>query len=129
MTLKKINNSCEDFYIIMGKYFADRSFIKELDCQLYDNNCDWYLLYDGENLTGFFSLEERKKYFYLDNFYVFEPYRNKHFGKTLIAFLPAFIPVRCISRNEYAIKIFKDAGFKEYGKNGRYTKLEREEWS
>lgn len=123
----KIDNTSVDFYVIMGKYFADRSFIKEMDCQLYDNNCEWYLYYSDNTLCGFASIEDKGKYHWLDNFYVFEAYRNKGIGTQIIEkVLMDYSNIRLITRNENAIRIFKKFGFREYGQNGRYRKMVKE---
>ena len=61
----RTNNGCQPFYEVMGRFFADRAFIKEMDCQLYDSGFEWYLYYDGENICGFASVEKRDKYTYL----------------------------------------------------------------
>lgn len=124
----KMNNKNENFYNIMGKHFASKSFIKELDCQLYDNNCEWYMFFDEKQLLGFASLENKNNYYYLDNFYVFQECRNKGIAKEILKeILKDYTNIKLISRNEYAIKIFKKYGFKEYGKNGRYLKMEYKE--
>ena len=128
MILMKTDRTKHGFYEIMGKYFADRRFIRELDCQLYDNGAKWYLLYDGETLCGFISAEYKGKYVLLDNFYVFEESRHKGHGTALVREAVKDNPVcKCITRNEYALKIFKREGFTECGKNGRYVKLERKQ--
>lgn len=120
----KVNRQSDDFYKIMGRYFADRSFIKEMDCQLYDNGALWYLAYDGNTLCGFVSAEYKGKYVWIDNFYVFDEYRHQGYGTALIRRVLIDNPVcKCITRNEYAKRIFEKYGFVETGKNGRYSKL------
>lgn len=120
----KSNRSCDGFYETMGRYFADRSFIKEMDCQLYDDGFDWFLWYEDNKLCGFASVENRKHYNYLDNFYVFCQYRNKGIGQNIIrAVLNEYSNVKLITRNDYALKIFERLGFKETGRNGRYIKM------
>lgn len=122
----RTNNGCQPFYEVMGRFFADRAFIKEMDCQLYDSGFEWYLYYDGENICGFASVEKRDKYAYLDNFYVFEKYRHKGVGTAIIReIVKDYGTMRAITRNIYARSIFEEYGFICYGKNGRYFKMER----
>ena len=122
----KINKNNNDFYNIMGRYFADRSFIKELDCQLYDENCEWYLYQESDSIKGFASIQNKNNYFYLDNFYVFEEYRNEGIGQKIVnEIIKEYENIKLISRNEAAIHIFKKVGFVECGENGRYKKLQR----
>lgn len=120
----KIDNSHPYFYSIMGRYFADKKFIKEMDCQLYDNGFEWYLYYQGDVLFGFASIEKRKDYYYLDNFYVFEQFRNRGIGTQIVQeILKDRCYIRLISKNPCAIKIFKKNGFKEYGHHGQYKRF------
>lgn len=108
----------------MGRHFASKQFIKELDCQLYDNNFDWFLYFENKKLCGFASIEKRKGYYYLDNFYVFLDCRNKGIGKEIIKqIIEKYNNIKLISRNAIAINIFKKFGFLEYASNGRYKKL------
>jgi len=122
----KNNNQDEKFYAKMGKFFADRSIIKELDCQLYnDNNMIWYLSIN-EEIEGFISVQDRGEYNYIDNFYIIPKYRNKGIGKILLnkVMLDNTKKIRLITRNEIALKMYQNLGFKIYSQNGRYFKLE-----
>lgn len=120
----KIDNSNPKFYNIMGRYFADKRFIKEMDCQFYDDGFCWYLYYQDDVLCGFASIEPRKGYYYLDNFYVFEQFRNCGIGTQIVQeILKDRCYIRLISKNPYAIKIFEKNGFQEYGHNGQYKRF------
>ena len=119
----QIDNTHPDFYKIMGRYFADRKFIKEMDCQLYDNNCAWYLYYNNDTLCGFVSVENRGAYSLIDNLYIFSEHRANGYGNALIDAIKKDTELRLITRNEYAERIFKRHGFSVYGRNGRYRKM------
>ena len=120
----------------MGKYFSRKSFIKELDSQLYSNeNMEWYLIYENNQLIGFISIEDRKKYYYIDNFYIFEQYRQMGYGELLFKRLfenymldninnDEYKKIKLITKNIYAKSIFQKYGFTETGKNGKYIKME-----
>ena len=121
----------------MGKYFSRKDFIKELDCQLYSNeNMVWYLLYDNNVLIGFISIEDKNKFYYIDNFYIFEDYRQLGYGEILFRRIfedylleninKDYKKIKLITRNENAKKIFQKYGFKEKTKTGRYYKMETE---
>lgn len=119
------------FYYLMGKYFADRKIIKEMDCQLYnEDGMKWHIYFDKEgNICGFCSIQSNnKKGSYLDNFYVIKEYRGKGIGEQILKSIISQENenISLITRNEIAYKLFKKYGFVEYGKNGRYIKMKRE---
>ena len=136
MLIKIMTEENKDFFNIMGKYFSRKSFIKELDSQLYSNeNMEWYLIYENNQLIGFISIEDRKKYYYIDNFYIFEQYRQMGYGELLFKRLfenymldninnDEYKKIKLITKNIYAKVIFEKYGFTETGKNGKYIKME-----
>lgn len=135
MLIKIKNENDNDFFNIMGKYFSRKEIIKELDCQLYSNeNMQWYLLYEEDILVGFLSIENKNKYYYIDNFYILSNYRgigygNKLFNRVFQDYLleninNEFKTIKLITKNQYAKKIFEKYGFIEKGKNGKYIKME-----
>lgn len=130
MAIKETNGSETIFYFLMGKFFADRKIIKEMDCQIYnENNMDWFLYFNKEGeVIGFLSLEPKKDYLYLDNFYVVEKERGKGVGESLLKYCldNKSKNIKLISRNELAINLFEKYNFKKIGKNGRYYKMIRE---
>lgn len=110
----------------MGKFFADRSVIKEMDCQFYnENNMIWFVDFDKEgNVVGFASIQKKKDKSYLDNFYVIPSHRGQGIGRQLLnEIIQEFDNIHLISRNDIAINMFKKVGFIEYGQNGRYKKM------
>lgn len=125
--IKKFNGTECNFYYLMGKFFADRSIIKEMDCQIYnDKDMTWYLSFDKEgHIEGFISIQKQKKHSYIDNFYIVPQYRNQGIGERLLTEVlkDHQEKINLISRNEIAIDLFKKYGFVEYSHNGRYRKM------
>ena len=117
------------FYSIMGKFFADRSIIKEMDCQLYNNNCYWIIAFNElYDVLGFVSIEAKKSYLYIDNFYVLKEFRDKNIGNRLIKTLVHIFSedeLRLITANQQAEHIFINNGFEVYGANGKYKKMRK----
>lgn len=130
LQIKKTNEKDKSFFKEMGYYFSRKEIIKEMDCQLYSNeNMDWYLLYKEDFLVGFVSAEEKKDYFYIDNFYIIKEERGLGLGCYLFEYIFKKLifegkKIKLITRNECAQNIFKKFGFKEAAKNGRYSKME-----
>lgn len=99
-----------------------------MGCQFYSNeNMKWYILYENfDEIYGFASIEDKKTYYYLDNVYIIEKYRNKGYCKKILAKLIEENndkPIKLITNNNIALEIYKKYGFKEYGKNGTYIKM------
>lgn len=118
----------DEFYTIMGRFFANREMIKELDNQLYNpENATWILYIESKEVKGFISVEHKKKYDYIDNFYVLEKFRGADIGNTLLdkAVSISGEKIRLITRNEIAFNMFNSRGFETFRKNGRYSYMEK----
>ena len=116
------------FFSMMGKFFSRKEYIKEMGCQFYSNeNMKWYILYENfDEIYGFASIEDKKNYYYLDNVYIVEKYRNKGYCKKILTKLIEENndkPIKLITNNNIALEIYKKYGFKEYAKNGTYIKM------
>jgi len=121
------------FFTMMGKFFARKQYIKEMGCQFYSNEkMKWYILYENiMDIRGFASLEDKGKYYYLDNVYVIDKYRNKGYATRIlnkIILENNDKSIKLISNNKIAINIYQKLGFKIYGTNGSYKKMIKENW-
>lgn len=119
----------DNFYKLMGRYFASLDIAKELDRQIYNkDNSVWYLSTYKNAVLGFAALFDNGKYYFLDNLYVFPTFRNDGVAKEIVEEIVSDHknkPIRCIANNPYALKIFQSLGFEEVGQNGKYKKLEK----
>lgn len=116
------------FFYMMGKFFSRKKYIKEMGCQFYSNeNMKWYILYNNiSDIISFASIEEKKNYYYLDNVYTIEKYRNNGYSKKILKKIleeNKEKPIKLISNNNIAINMYKKLGFKENGNNGSYIKM------
>lgn len=119
------------FFTMMGKYFSRKEIIKEMGSQLYSNDkMKWYILYNNiSDVIGFASIENKENYYYLDNVYVIEKYRNNGYCKKILSKILQENndkKIKLITNNGIATKIYKNYGFKEHGKNGSYLKMEKD---
>ena len=121
----------DEFYAMMGRYFADLNIAKELERQLYNKERSvWFLVVDQSELVprvrGFASLFETKKHYFLDNLYVFPEFRGQGVAKEIVEYIVKGYtdkPIKCVAVNPYALKVFDDLGFVEVGQNGKYKKF------
>ena len=125
------DNQGKEFYGIMGPYFASCEIAKELERQVYNKpNTDWFVCTSLDIVQGFASVHKERNYWYIDNLYVLPQYRNEGIATDIISNIVyeyggTKLPLKCIAVNPYAMAIFKKFGFKEVGKVGKYTKLEK----
>lgn len=123
----KSDNQGDNFYVLMGRYFASLDIAKELERQIYNkDNSEWYISTYKHTVLGFASLFDNGKYYFLDNLYVLPEHRNDGIARELVAEIVSDHPdkpIKCIATNPYALKIFHSLGFVEVGQNGKYKKL------
>lgn len=123
----KSDNQGDNFYVLMGRFFASLDIAKELERQIYNkDNSVWYISTYKNTVLGFASLFDNGKYYFLDNLYVLPEHRNDGIARELVAEIVSDHtdkPIKCVANNPYALKIFHSLGFQEVGQNGKYKKL------
>ena len=123
----KDNYNRSEFYSVMGKYFAEPNYKKELPYISNKDNTVWYvdINKDGEVLA-FNSFEEGNKvefkttYFKQNNIKSLESIiklQLTHIGNKVI---------ETANSNEKIVKVFKKYGFTEYKKTTNYTFLRKD---
>ena len=114
-----------EFYMIMGKYFAERIYRKRLPYLINDRDKIWHLFYLDDTLAGFAGIKLSKSstnitdIYYLDN------------NNDILEFMINFIvetykteTIKVLTNNSNEINVFKLYGFKEKGNKGSYKSLE-----
>ena len=119
----------EDFYSIMGYFFAHRKYAKEMGgWQFYNqDNATWFLGYAKGELIGFCCYFNENTHVFLDNFYILEPYRGNGYSSELFRYRLNNAKVigkevRAITDNERQMKNYEKNGFISNGHRGRYKK-------
>lgn len=130
MRVKTYIDHEDDFYAIMGPYFANRKYAQEMGgWQFYTKDkAVWFLGFEGETLIGFCSAIFEKTHIYFDNFYVFKQYRGKGYSNQLSEARMGYCrklntEIRVISDNPIQHKKYINDGFIQCGKRGRYDKF------
>lgn len=123
----KSDNQGDNFYVLMGRYFASLDIAKELERQIYNkDNSVWYISTYKNTVLGFASLFDNGKSYFLDNLYVLPEHRSEGIARELVTEIVSDHtdkPIKCVANNPYALKIFHSLGFVEVGQNGKYKKL------
>lgn len=119
----------EKFYSLMGKYFAERQYRKQMPYLINDEKYLWRLYFHNNNLIGFYH------YTYLTEdliefggLYLEEAYRGKGLGKRILFEQTVEFSEynqKSISNNPIVFHIREKLGFVETGKRGSYHILEK----
>lgn len=117
----------DNFYALMGRYFASLDIAKELERQVYNKpNTTWYISIIRNKVIGFASVCDCGKHYFIDNLYVIPEHRHCGTAREIIEYIVddhTDKPVKCIAVHPAALKIFDSFGFIEDGNNGKYKKL------
>lgn len=129
ITVKIFKEETPQFWILMGKYFAYRTYASEMGgWQFYTKpGSIWFIAHENRHVLGFCSAINEGKYYYYDNFYVNKPHRGIGIGSMLHDIRNAEIKalqkeIRVISDNPIQIKKYKENGFVFFGMRGKYHK-------
>ena len=120
------NYDKEEFYTIMGKYFAEKVYKKEMPYLFNDKDKVWYLFFDEKELVGFCGVKEG-----LDCINFMDIYVDKETEKeNVLKFICNYIfkiyqkkSIKVITDNEQEIEIWLAHGFKKDGTKGHYQNL------
>lgn len=102
-----------------------------------DEKINYYLVYEGEKAVGIVKIISDKIDYEISSFYILQEYRNKGYGKKVIAYLKqlfdrAKIQLWVLEDNKKARQFYEKNGFRDTGKTRsiyrgkRYTQLQYE---
>lgn len=115
----------EDFYSIMGMFFAERKYRRELPYMVNTDDKSWVLFYEKECLAAFYAYEEKKDIFLLSGIYVMEEYRGNGVGTLMVEdALSRFPAVRIITNTTEMLSILEEYKFLEVSIRGSYRRME-----
>lgn len=119
----------EKFYSLMGKYFAERQYRKQMPYLINDKKYVWRLYFHKNELIGFYHYTYLKKdLIEFGGLYLEEKYRGKGLGKRILFEQNQEFSKynqKSISNNPIVLQIRNELGFVETGKRGSYTILEK----
>lgn len=131
--IKIYTNHEDDFYTIMGPFFANRKYAQEMGgWQFYTKEqTTWFVAFINNKVAGFCAAIHEPTHIYFDNFYVLQPYRGQGISNQLSNTRFNYAKqqnkeIRVISNNPIQFRKYIRNGFIEHGHRGRYTKFK---WS
>lgn len=117
----------DEFYALMGRYFADKMFLKLLGESLYNEpESTWFIALEDKDVLGFCAAFKKPTHIYFNNFYVKDKYRNQAVGSKLYEkrlgwCKKAGTEIRSMVKDTRSLHLYKKNGFSIYGKRGYYN--------
>lgn len=116
----------QEFYSIMGQFFAEEKYRKEMPYMKNNEKREWNLFYRKDNLVGFYSHEQEKGIILISSIYVLEEFRKTGvLTEMLKDMIGGFPEMKIISNNNILLKVLEKNKFKEVSTKGSYKVMER----
>ena len=120
------NYDKNEFYTIMGKYFAERIYRKQLPYLINDKDKVWYLFFKKKELAGFCGVKICQKYTTITDIYYNETYKDEN----ILEYISKYIfniykseNINLLTNKKDEKKIWTLLGFKPNKEKGSYTSL------
>lgn len=125
------NYNTNEFYKVMGKYFAEQPYKKEMPYMVNRETNVWFLALEGKTVIGFGAVNILKNKVILEHSYVEKEYREKGVWKLIndarLSYAKCLcLPLEVITKEQHLQKYWKEQGFAEFKKNGSYTYFRKE---
>lgn len=115
------------FYGIMGKFFAEPQYKRDLPYGCNRNGSEWYLFYKADSLVGFSSVIHTKYHVKFGNMYVLPEFRNDGVWSYMANYLLNLYRdqvIIVVVNNKTLYDAWKRRKFKEVNERGSYKILE-----
>jgi len=132
MEIRIYKDDCQgdEFYSLMGPFFADKNFLKIFGEPLHNEpKSTWFVAVDKKEVVGFCTVFQKNKYAFLNQFFVVDGYKNKGVGSSLfdtrLDFLKDVKEIRAMVKEDKSFHLYKKNKFSVYGKRGNYSLVKR----
>lgn len=122
------NYDKEEFYSIMGKFFAERSYKKKLPYLINDTDKIWYLIYEKCEFLGFFGVKICAENTLISDIYINTNNNRKDVFKYMTEYLVNIYQeenLKVLTKVKEEQNIWKKLGFEISGKRGNYAIMNR----
>lgn len=134
MQIKKYegNYNRSEFYSLMGKFFAEPQYKKELPYLTNRDDTVWFIAIDDGEVNGFVAVNESKTLVKLSHDYIVESYRQQGLYKKLNKRRLSYVqksnkPLEIIVKERFLIDYWQNKGFKITRTNGAYSYMRRDD--
>lgn len=118
------NYNKEEFYSVMGKFFAERCYRKVLPYLINDVDKIWYLIYDKKEFLGFFGIKVCAENTLISDIYIKDCENQMDIFKYMAEYLVNTYQeeqVKVLTKLNKEQAIWKQLGFKMCGTRGNYS--------
>lgn len=131
LQIKRFEGTPKEFYALMGKFFAESKYQKEMPYMVNRATNVWFLAFKEDALVGFGAVNELKNKIVLEHSYVEEEYRKLGIWKLINEARFEYskfkvLPIEVITKEDYLKKYWLENGFEIFKTNGRYNYLRKE---
>ena len=129
MKITKYAERPAEFWALMGPFFAQRKYRREMPYLVDDEGYVWFLALDGDTLLGFAAVHAMKDHAVVSGLYVREDRRGNGIAKKLISaclkwsFGEKILKVKTTASPD-SRPVFEKMGFSETGQKGKYVMME-----
>ena len=122
------NDDLSRFYSLMGRFFAEQKYKKELPYLSNNEKKLWKLYFIDNELAGFYSLQNTKSNTLLSDIYVIEKFKNTELlDDMLLEIISENNSIKTITNSETFIKKLLSLKFVKVGNKGSYGIYELKE--
>lgn len=120
----------KEFYGLMGKYFAEKQYTKEMPYLENKKSHVWFIAFENNTIIGFGSVETLENKILLSHSFVEKDYRNAGIWSAINKYRLTFAnmrnkPIEVITKEEYLRDYWIKQGFEIFRKNGSYYYLRK----
>lgn len=133
MQIKRFKNTMGDstFYALMGKYFAEPKYRKEIPYMANRETNVWFIALEKDQVLGFVALDMTNTKIKMEHDYIEEAFRKEGLFEKLNEKRMEYVsdeikPQEVIVKEQFLIDYWSALGFKPYRTNGAYTYLRKE---
>ncbi|MDR2175570.1 MAG: GNAT family N-acetyltransferase [Synergistaceae bacterium] len=131
IAIEKYEERPPEFWALMGPFFAQRRYRREMPYLVDDDGYVWFLAVENEAVLGFGSVHETKDCGVLSGLYVAEKHRGNGVARKLIDARLQWCKEKELKKAKTTASpdskpIFEKAGFAVTGTKGQYTTMEVE---
>lgn len=123
------NYNKEQFYAIMGRFFAERVYRKKLPYLCNERDKIWYLFYRRKELVGFCAIKPLENYTLISDIYVLEQFKDRNVFEFISKYITdhyAKNELQVLTNLEDEKNTWETYGFKVINKRGTYMICRRE---
>ncbi|MEI3529649.1 MAG: hypothetical protein V8Q75_01065 [Bacilli bacterium] len=123
------NYNKEQFYAIMGRFFAERVYRKKLPYLCNERDKIWYLFYRAKDLVGFCAIKPLENYTLISDIYVLDQFKDANVFEFMAKYITnhyAKNDLQILTNSDREKDIWEFLDFKVVNRRGTYMICRRE---